>query len=620
MSQKLLIQFTQAKSALSWPINVQFGEMSPEPTLRIQFDRLSQKQPWPLHVKFGDGKPAPVVPIKRPNIGMEWQLATGGPVLCSQHIEVSSLSQSMHTEITLNQIRLALQRQAVRVSMERDPMQRQSHVISTTRLGKLSHRYAIGWQNAPLQSASVNIEWQSGSVQQSDWCVRYNKGQLQTDDMYLAWRGAIHLSELFKLSYALDEAMQAENHWRYGPKPAGPICSTAYQPQKGNVALRFSGINQPQVAPLVIRFSPEPEYCYWDEGGGLIDAHPTLPDIDFKLPIGPQIRTSYLMRPSFDCVRVSDGLRIMLESASISRSRGNYAAQVNLGFQSRIDAQRARNEVLKVSINGYDFYCLAEQFSDSWQFNSASHSASGRSLLAQLSRPYVLPSSYTNGVSRSFAGVLGEILQNTPWQAEIAFTDFVLPAGAVSLTDKTPAEMVNALAAELGCMCICDDAQKRLTVMPKWPTVPWLIGSAVQDITLHDGVVYSLSSQEQISPACNSVFVRGEQNGVSRQIKRTGTAGNTHAADIANPLIVDDMAARLCGTMALAETGSKVAWSLTCPVMQDLPPLIPGQLVAVTVDSNTFKGVCDSMSISASIDNDGGVNVEQSISLIEPME
>lgn len=585
----------------------------------LTFNQAIPDYQWPLKLRFGNVEPLPQLPIKSPNIGIDCNLAIAEAWLNDQQIPMSHLSCQIRNEIKLAHSRLALQRQAVQGSMKRYPMHRQTYFINTTRLGQLDQRYAIDWQNTPLQSASLNLNWQSGDVKQSDWRVRYHKGRSQNADIHLAWRGAIHLSESFKVSYALNNAMQAENHWRYDPKPAGPICSTDYQSPKGQVALRFSGVRQPQANPLVMRFIAEPEYCYWDEGGGLIDAHPTLPDIDFNLPIGPQIRTSYLMQPTFDCVRVSDGQRIMLESASISRSRGNYAAQVSLGFQSRIDAQRARNQALKVSINGYDFYCLAEQFSDSWQFNSATHSASGRSILAQLSAPYVLPSSYTNGVSRSFAGVLGEILQNTPWRAEIAFTDFVLPAGSVSLTDKTPAEMVNALAGELGCMCVCDDAQKLITVMPKWPTVPWLIGSAVQDITLHDGVIYSLSSQEQISPECNSVFVRGEQNGVSRQIKRSGSAGNIHAGDIASALIVDDMAARLCGTMALAETGSKIAWSLTCPVMQDLPPVIPGQLIAATADAQTFKGVCDSMSISASIDADGRISVEQSISLIEPI-
>jgi len=53
------------------------------------------------------------------------------------------------------------------------------------------------------------------------------------------------------------------------------------------------------------------------------------------------------------------------------------------------------------------------------------------------------------------------------------------------------------------------------------------------------------------------VWIRGEQQGVSCQVKRAGTAGNVNAADISNQLIVDNQAARTAGTVALAETGKK---------------------------------------------------------------
>ncbi|WP_434340179.1 hypothetical protein [Motilimonas cestriensis] len=583
----------------------------------LSSNQLLPKQAWP--VVLGIIPPPPSIGLRPPNVGMSINLVCAAPIACEKITNLAGQRRQLGRNTKLPQMRHDLATSKAVMAYLTKGLNRSETRLSTRRGSDKSGRFQVGYANGFLSDSSTQLAWFKGQLVDKAEYFSYLAGRPIHSDNRFSYHRYQQQQSNWHLLNLKTSAVNSPFVMSYGPKPAAYICSDKYRPKRGLVTLASMAALTPNLWPVVLNATPDPSVCYWDEGGGLIDAHPTLPDIDFNLPIGPQIRTSYLMQPTFDCVRVSDGQRIMLESASISRSRGNYAAQVSLGFQSRIDAQRARNQALKISINGYDFYCLAEQFSDSWQFNSASHSASGRSLLAQLSGPYVLPSSYTNGVSRSFAGVLGDILQNTSWRAEIAFTDFVLPAGSVSLTDKTPAEMVNALAAELGCMCVCDDAKKLITVMPKWPTVPWLIGSAVQDITLHDGVIYSLSSQEQISPACNSVFVRGEQNGVSRQIKRTGTAGNINAGDIASALIVDDMAARLCGTMALAETGAKVAWSLTCPVMQDLPPLIPGQLIAVTADAITFKGVCDSMSISASIDNDGGISVEQSINLIEPI-
>ena len=56
-------------------------------------------------------------------------------------------------------------------------------------------------------------------------------------------------------------------------------------------------------------------------------------------------------------------------------------------------------------------------------------------------------------------------------------------------------------------------------------------------------------------------------------------------------MIVDNQAARVAGTNALAETGDKLSVNLSMPVMADLPPATPGMLVGVTINSEVFKGV-----------------------------
>ncbi|MCE2594400.1 hypothetical protein K6Y31_06195 [Motilimonas cestriensis] len=616
MTQGVLFQFTQIQQVAALPITLQFGGGQPEPTIRIQFERLNQKQLWPLHVKFGDGKPAPVVPIKRPNIGIEWQLSTGGPVLCSQHIEVSSLIETIRTEIRLNQHRLALQRQAVRASMKRYPMQRQTHVISTKRLGKQSQRYAIGWQNAPLQSASINVNWQAGDVQQSDWCVRYIKGQFQAADIHLAWRGAIHLSESIKLSYALDEAIQAENHWRYGPKVAAVICTSDYKPQKGKVTLRFSGVRQPQANPLVMRFIAEPEYCYWDEGGGLIDAHPTLPDIDFNLPIGPQIRRSYIMKPTVSCQRLSDGQAIALKSASYQHGREQFAGTWSVAFGSRIDMQRAMNQLLELNVNGYLFLILIEQSSTSHAFGSQSWLGTGRSRLAELSAPYLEKSSMSNQTQRSLLGIMSDILVNTGWTVTADIVDHIIPAHCFSYRDKTPAEAIAAMAKSCGAMLLVDDAARSIHLVPKWPVTPWNTQVAVADVVLIPNVITAFSERKEIRPVANKVLVRGEQQGVACGVRRQGTPGDKFADDVVDNLITDVQAARQRGTAVLADAGDKIINTIKTKLMPDLLPITPGMLVGVSYDAEVFKATCDSLAIDISIDNEGKLSVNQTITLM----
>ncbi|MDO6526936.1 hypothetical protein Q4519_14715 [Motilimonas sp. 1_MG-2023] len=582
----------------------------------LRFSQPLTTYKWPLKLRFGNVEPQPQLPIMQPNMGIDCHLAIANTLLNSQQITLSQQSRTIRNAIKLSQSRLALQRQAIQVNMKRYPMQCQSHVISTKRLGKQSQRYAIDWQNAPLQSASLNIHWQSGDLQQSAWRVRYNKGPLQTADIHLAWRGAIPLSESFKLSYALDEAMQAENHWRYGPKPAVVICTSDYQPQKGKVTLRFSGVRQPQANPLVMRFIAEPEYCYWDEGGGLIDAHPTLPDIDFNLPIGPQIRRSYIMKPTVSCQRLSDGQAIALKSASYQHGREQFAGTWSVAFGSRIDMERAMNQLLELNVNGYLFLILIEQSSTSHAFGSQSWLGTGRSRLAELSAPYLEKSSMSNQTQRSLLGIMSDILVNTGWVVTADIVDHIIPAHCFSYRDKTPAEAIAAMAKSCGAMLLVDDAARSIHLVPKWPVTPWNTQTAVADAVLIPNVITAFSERKEIRPMANKVLVRGEQQGVACGVRRQGTPGDKFADDVVDNLITDVQAARQRGTAVLADAGDKIINTIKTKLMPDLPPITPGMLVGVSYDAEVFKATCDSLAIDISIDNEGKLSVNQTITLM----
>ena len=395
------------------------------------------------------------------------------------------------------------------------------------------------------------------------------------------------------------------------------ICSTKYRPPVGKVTLRLTTALGEGVSPVTLRFTPSPQYCYWDDGGGVIDGTPVLPPIDFKVPIEPQLLRYYLMQPLITCVRVSDGLPIVITSVSISHSRGQFARAVSLEFSSRIDAERAHNELLLISINGYDFYAIAEQPSLSKVFGSATYSSTGRSRVAELAAPYQLQGSYTNATARSFAGLLGDILQNSGWSVVLkGISDFTIPAGAFSVGNKTPIEAVAEAAAQLGCMILTDDAAKKLTIVPRWPTAPWNIAAAVPDLVLHDAVITDYSESVSRNPLCDVVWLRGEQQGINAKVKRSGSAGTIAAADISAQLIVDTQAARVAGTNALADTGDKRNISITAPIMADLPPATPGMLIGIREGAEVFKGTCDSVSIRASISARGDIDVQQTLSII----
>lgn len=407
--------------------------------------------------------------------------------------------------------------------------------------------------------------------------------------------------------------------WSYGPRPAGFVCSNKFVPPLGKISLKFSSVISNQHSPL--RFEQSAEVCVYVPGGGFKSGYPDTPTIDIKQPIEPQIRSFYVTTPTISCVRVSDGASIIITSVQINFSRGQFAGSLDLTFCSAGDAARARNKLLRVTINGYDFYGYAEQFSERRIFGDVISSALGRTRSAELSEPYQYPINYTNLNPRSLAGVIGDLLDGTGWTFNLGqVPDFNIPSRAVSVINASVIDAVNTLAAQIGCMLSIDDANRIITIAPRWPVLPWAYGAAVPDVTLHDAVIFESSHQEKPAKLCDHVFCRGEQVGISAKVKRSGSAGVTAAADFSAPLIVTEQAARLAGTSILADTGNKRSWSITCPILNDLPPLRVGMLVGVRHGASIYKAICQAVTVRAVVDERGSVDVVQSIELLESLE
>ncbi|GGA95730.1 hypothetical protein [Agarivorans gilvus] len=447
---------------------------------------------------------------------------------------------------------------------------------------------AATWLNTLSTSIHTDVIWQDGLALHINQHVRYRGQKI---------------------------AEQATLKWGF-PAPQWK-CSSQYQAPTSPMALQFNQQFSNQRGSVILRLTASPEVCKWYPGGGLIDANPVLPPLDFKVPITPQVRRSYIMQPQLSCIRVSDGLAIVLKSVSISQSRSQWASSGSVTFSSRIDAQRAANELLKISINGYDFFMWCEMPSESKSFGVSRYSATGRGRLAELSAPYIKAANYMNSTARSFMGLMGEIMANTGWTLASEITDFNVPATAFSYAGKTPAEAINMMANAIGAMLDIDSDTKTITVIPQWPTVPWDMTDAVPDLIAHDGVILEFTEKREIRPDANAVFVRGEQQGVAVKVKRSGSAGDNFAEDVVDKIITDVQAARMRGTAELANAGNKVSTSIRTKLMADLPPMRPGMLVGVQKGTEVFKSVCDSSSITASVNgSNGAVSVNQSATLL----
>lgn len=581
-------------------------------------------KPWPnktspIKIRFGDD-PIPELPdppIRVGSIGMFCGLVMDTGPSIEQQLLISYKAKQ-HTNLTDMVWNVYLIKQTITAVWNADPILC-SQILVTKWISPTLFNINIGmnWLVPQSHGHQAESHWIVPELQQTMLEMQWSQAAAKSQQISVKLHVGEQLATEIALSYT-DIQSQGDNKTvAWAPHAARWVCSSKYVPPVGKVTLRFSEPWINSTRPTRLRFTASPNVCYWDDGGGLIDANPPLPNIDFKIPIEPQIRRYYLMQPTITCVRVSDSLPIVITSVSISQSRGQWARSVSLEFSSRIDAQRAHNELLLITINGYEFYAIAEQPSTSKAFGIETHSSTGRSRAAELSSPYLLPISYTNTVLRSLGGIIGDLLQNTGWTAELSgIPDFSVPAGAFSVGNKSPIDAINEAASQLGCMILADDATRKLTIIPRWPTVPWEMATAVPDLTVHDAVITNYSESVSRNPLCDVVWLRGEQQGISAKVKRTGSAGNIPAADISAQLIVDNQAARIAGTNALADTGDKLNVTLSLPVMVDLPPATPGMLIGIREGTEVFKGMCDSWSIRASVSDRGDIDIEQSITVI----
>lgn len=583
---------------------------------------LRFSQPWPnatspITIRFEvDVVPQP--PIRPPSLGIDFGVTWKPPLIAANDYQLVSASKQLGNQVQLDVLSQSATDYCIVTQWQYKPLTQCKTAVHYA--GKVLTELAVNlqWFVVPSVEQGFTLAWlvpnQHCTIMSADWQVKPVLNTLQAN---INWCDGAALVNDITTAYRYGNVRLIQPSIAWGPHIASWICSTRYRPPTGKVTIRFSEPWANSTNPLQLRFTASANYCYFDDGGGLVDANPSLPSLDFETPIEPQLRRYYLMQPTITCVRVSDDIPIVISNISISRSRGQWASSVSIDFSSRIDASRAENQLLKVDINGYEFFTLLEQTSVSKVFGNETYRGTGRSRSAELATPYVLPISYTNATSRSFSGLLNDMLQFTGWTIALnGIVDFNVPAGAFSVGNKSPIDAVQEAVAQLGCMLLSNDETKALTVVPRWPTVPWLMDGVIPDLTVHDAVITSYSESKEIGTECNVVWLRGEQQGISAKVKRAGTAGNIAADDISAQLIVDNQAARTAGTNALADTGNKLNINMSLPIMADLPPATPGMLIGIREGVDVFKGTCDSVTISASVSDTGDIDVEQTITVV----
>lgn len=325
-------------------------------------------------------------------------------------------------------------------------------------------------------------------------------------------------------------------------------------------------------------------------------------------------RRVYFVINSATIKRLSDGMLIPAETASIELDADSWAWQFSAQLPLIEHAQAADNQEIEILINGHRWVFKAEKWSDTSAFNQQSATISGRSLTAYLSSSYVVPASDTEANARTMAQLAEQQLP-TGWTLDWQAANWLVPGNTWTFENETPISAIQRLAEAAGAFVRPDMAAKAITVKPRYPALPWHLASTAPDVVIPHSIMVTKGRQRDRGKQVNGVWVDSGGNVLGPcLVKRQGSGADRLLPAQMNPLMVDTDGIRAFGSALLAEAGPRSDDDIELPLSEDTGLLLPG-LLAATPDG---KGYVRGIRVTATWSDQGGLDVTQSINIERP--
>lgn len=349
----------------------------------------------------------------------------------------------------------------------------------------------------------------------------------------------------------------------------------------------------------------------WGEGRRLrpVDVGVEYPDYDgpIKLPPPePDIRESYQIVNLINVVALPSETPIDLANIQIGLDLDAFAwsltADVLTAEAMALLKPGPDPRELRITINGHAWVFMVEK----WQrLRTVGHryriNASSRT--RYLDAPWAPRRSHIEENPITAKQAAEAELLNTGFsiQWHLKFTDWSIPGGVWSYTDKSPIEAIGQICEAVGAVMVPDPAQDVLHIQPRYYDAPWEWGDTVVDAIVHDAMIEDQDGEAVPGTAINGIWVSGINAGVQVEVVRAGTAGDELGPDILHDLITDQVAGAARGTQEIAAAGPHTLENLEVQITdeQASPGLVlPGYIIE-TQGVETWRGLVLSIAISA---------------------
>lgn len=256
------------------------------------------------------------------------------------------------------------------------------------------------------------------------------------------------------------------------------------------------------------------------------------------------------------------GIAVDLLSFNIKTDMGSYCWQGNIDITAKdydkikhkLDVLRGSEPMVVAVVNGKPLAFIAEEQQRSRKFAQKSYSLSGRSVTARLGADYAASqgglidqASYVSQiVAQQLNGLSVTLLD---W----GINDWLVPAGAYSVANKTPIAVIADIAAAGGGFVTSDPSQATLSVKPRWPVAAWQLASAAPDVIVPIDVISEISDKKRTNPRYNTVLLNSASEGGEVYRQTQGRDASAPTQD--HPLYTDRDAIVPAGTAVLSDSG-----------------------------------------------------------------
>ena len=282
--------------------------------------------------------------------------------------------------------------------------------------------------------------------------------------------------------------------------------------------------------------------------------------------------------------------------------------------------KHGQEPLIEIDINGTRFRFLAENHSDNRRFGQYSYTVSGRSITARLGADYAGATAvrWKTGINDRdlyVSQIANAAVQDLGVEVHLEMEDWLVPAGAYSLADKTPVAVLADIAEAGGGFVYSDPAEAKIYIKPRWREPAWHIHKTSPQLAVPANTILSISGQKQTETQADAVFVYGANDkGAAAKVIREGASGDTLAATLTHPLITHLIPCRTAGIAALCETGVHKSESVRLPHLpkHGLDFAEVGRIWQFAEQNGAWNARITGISIEAQ-NNSGAVTVYQTV-------